>query len=88
MQTTVKKPIYDVLTEATVYPYTPPSEISGISIVNDGIDDVTVVINDGTRNITINCTTNGRTYNGDFRAIKTINATAGTTFQIELRSVL
>ncbi len=86
-QLKVKKPIYDILTELTSYPYTPDMEISGISIVNDGSGTVTVVVNDGTRDITINCTENGRSYDGDFRSIKTINVTAGVNYQIELRSV-
>jgi hypothetical protein len=84
----VYKPVYDILTELTAYPYTPPVDLTGISIANDGGDTVTVVVNDGERDITINCTTNNRTYEADFRAITSINATAGTTFQIELRAAV
>jgi hypothetical protein len=84
----VKKPVLTILTESDSYPYTPTEDLSGISIVNDGNDTVTVVVNDGLRDITIKCTTTGRNYDGDFRAIKSINVTAGTTYQIELRSVL
>ncbi len=84
----VKKPVYAVLTESDSYPYTPEVDIIGIGIANDGDDTLTVVINDGNSDITINCTANNRNYDGDFRAIKTINVTAGTLYQIELRSVL
>ena len=81
------KPVYDVLNQADSYPYTPDAQLTGIAIVNDGNDTVTVVIDNGDRDITINCTVNSRVYSADFDAIKTIDVTAGTTFQIELRSM-
>ncbi len=84
----VRQPVYNILTESDSYPYTPPVQLSGLSIVNDGSDTITVEVYDGTNTITINVTANGRSYDADFRAIKTIDVTAGTTFQIELRSVL
>ncbi len=84
----VYKPIYNVLTQTTSFPYTPEVQLSGLAIVNDGADTVTVVVDDGFRDITINCTTNSRSYDADFRAIKTIDVTSGTTYQIELRAVL
>ncbi len=87
-QLRVKKPVYDILTESSSYPYTPTDELSGISIINDGSDVVTVVLNDGEKDITINCTVNGRAYDGDFKAIKSINVTAGSNYQIELRRVV
>jgi hypothetical protein len=79
--------VYDVLTESDSYPYTPTVPLSGIGIVNDGGDTVTVVVNDGTKDITINCTTNNRTYQGSFTNIASINVTAGTTYQIELKGL-
>jgi len=84
---TQKRNVYNVLTESTSYPYTPAVQLAGVAIANDGADTVTVVINDGDNEITINCTTSNRSYEGNFKAIKTINVTAGTTFQIELRVV-
>ena len=83
----VGKPVYTVLTQAEIFPYFPPVNLSGISIVNDGNDTLTVVINNGEKDITINCTLYSRAYEGDFKAIKSINVTAGSVFQIELRSV-
>lgn len=76
---------YDIITQADSYPYIPEVQLVGIEAVNDGADTVTIVIDDGSKDITINITTNARTYSGYFQAIKSINVTAGTTFQIELR---
>ena len=81
----VKKPVYDILTQTDNYPLV---DLSGVAIQNDGNDTVTVIISDGLNDIIVNCTTNGRSYNADFKTIKSINVTAGTLFQIELRSVL
>ncbi len=86
-QLRVKKPIYEILTESTSYPYTPSDDISGISITNDGTDTVTVVVDTGNKEITIKCTIYGRSYDGDFKSIKSINVTTGTTYQIELRGI-
>lgn len=85
----VKRPVYKVLTQADSFPYTPPEgvQLTGIAIVNDGNDTVTVVINNGEENVTVNCTINSRPYDADFKAIKSINVTAGTTYQIELRRI-
>jgi len=84
----VKKPVYDILTQTDSFPYYPLVDLSGVAIQNDGNDTVTVIISDGLNDIIVNCTTNGRSYNADFKTIKSINVTAGTLFQIELRSVL
>ena len=82
------KPVYKILTQETTFPYSVPVQASGISIVNDGDDTVTVEVAEGSGTVhTINCTTNNRTYSGDFSDIKSINATAGTTFQIEVRGI-
>ncbi|MCP4631768.1 MAG: hypothetical protein GY855_02500 [candidate division Zixibacteria bacterium] len=76
------------MTQADSFPYTPSIDIIGIGIANDGGDTLTVVVNDGLSDITINCTTSNRNYDADFRAVKSINVTSGTTYQIELRSIL
>ena len=81
--------VFEVLTQADSFPYTPSQKVYGVDIANDGNDTVTVVINDNTiaspNNITINCTTSNRTFSGDFREVAQINVTAGTTNQISLR---
>jgi hypothetical protein len=84
----VKKHVYDILDQTDSFPYTPPVQLAGLAITNDGNDTVTVVVSDGHRDITINCTTTNRNYDADFRNIISINVTAGSVFQIELRSVL
>jgi hypothetical protein len=83
--TTKDRPVYDILTEADSYPYEPPVSIGGIAIVNDNTDDVTVVISTDSKDITLNCTQYGRVYSATFDKINSINVTAGTTYQIELR---
>lgn len=77
--------VTDILTQADTFPYTPPLNTRGIAISNDGTDTVTAVINDGNKNITVNCTTLNRNYSAQFDRVVSINITAGTTFQIELR---
>jgi len=41
---TVTKPIYKILNQSTSFPYTTTRDVSGLSIVNDGVTDVTAVI--------------------------------------------
>ncbi len=79
------KIVTEILTQADSFPFTPTVDTKGIGIVNDGADTVTVVVNDGTNDITINCTVNSRNYSGYFETVASINVTAGTTYQIELR---
>ena len=74
----------DILTQASSFPYTPTATLVGIAAMNDGADTVTIVVNDGEKNITINLTTNGRSGQWFFKEITSINVTAGTTFQIQL----
>ena len=74
-----------VLNESTSYPYTPPPDTRGISLINNGNDTVTVVINNGITDLTINCPAGG-TYDGNYKKIVSINVTDGTTYQIEVRS--
>jgi hypothetical protein len=83
-----EKPVFDILTNADSFPYIPPVDLTGIAIVNDGTDILTVIVNDGEKDIEIRCTIASRAYEADFRAIKSINVTSGSIFQIELRSVL
>ena len=82
-----KRPVFNVLTQADSYPYTPTEQMTGLSVANDGADTVTVVVNDGTNDITINVTTSNPNYDANFKAIRSINVTAGTTYQIELRGL-
>lgn len=79
-----KRNVYDILNNTDSYPYAPDVAVSGVSIVNDGADIVTVVINDGDRDISLNVLPSNA-YDGDFKRVHSVNVTAGTTYQIELR---
>ncbi|MBW1853104.1 MAG: hypothetical protein JRJ00_00225 [Deltaproteobacteria bacterium] len=79
--------VTDILTQATSFPYTPTVNTRGVAISNDGEDTVTAVINDGIKEHTINCSILNRNYTGSFERVISINITAGTTYQIELRRV-
>lgn len=74
----------DILTQATSFPYTPTASLVGITAVNDGVDTVTIVVNNGEKDITINLTINARSGQWFFKTITSINITAGSTFQIQL----
>ena len=84
-----KTPVYVVLNQASTFPYTPAVSISDISIVNDhATATVTAVIVAGGVSHTINCTQYNRSYEGTFKDFTSINITAGTTYQVELRGIL
>lgn len=84
-------PVIQILTEATSFPYlktTLGRDITGISIVNDHATvAVTAVIIANGVTYTINCTQYNRNYTADFEDITSINVTAGTTYQIEVRGI-
>jgi len=84
-----KTPVYVVLNEGSSYPYTPAVPISDISVVNDHATvAVTVEVVAGGVTHTINCTQYNRSYEATFKDFTSINVTAGTTYQIELRGTL
>lgn len=85
----IKRPVWKIINQTASFPYTIPDsvQVNEISVCNDGADTVTVEIDTGNEVHTFNCTTNNRGYDAHFDGIKSINVTAGTTYQIELRRV-
>ncbi len=80
------KYVYRILNQTDSYPFVPDVQIDGVGMTNDGEDTVTVVINDGETEHTINLVER-KAYSANFKAVKSINVTSGTTYQIELRRV-
>ena len=86
MTKTERRPVVAIIDQTESYPFSPAEQASGISVINTGTIAAVVVINTGEYSVSVSVPVSG-TYDADFRAVKSVNVTAGDEYQIEIRGL-
>jgi len=80
----VKKPVREILTQSSSFPFSLNPSAGGLSIINNATSTMTLTVTTANKTFEIPIPA-ACTYDGDFDGIQSLTHSAGTDFFIEVR---